>query len=160
MTQANNSQLETLRDISRALIYAEEEGKKLRHGSTTAEYEAARMLGQGLSAPGQDVFGDPKYTDVRAVRDLPEEQGIELIVYYNFRLRRMTMSFDELRDASNHPDAKEALYARWHSELRGTASIVGATPTAQKTAKSKTKRGLTTADGATLEVISEKRKRG
>lgn len=135
MTQNNNAQLETLRDISRALLYAEEEGKKTRRGSTTAEYETARRLGEGLTAPGEDIFGDPKYTDVRAVRDLPDNQGMELLVYYNFRLRRITLTFDELRSASNHPDAKEVLYTRWHKDLRAPSSVVEAAVKAKPRAR-------------------------
>lgn len=130
--QLNEGNLNLLTDIGKALRYAEREDAKTRHGSTADEYHRARLLGEAFCS------GVAK-TSVEAVRDLPDNQGISLLIQYHGKNRLIAMTFVELQQAKNDPEDNVALFAAWYKVLKSPASVVAPTRivqgTARKTAK-------------------------
>lgn len=145
MTQPSlNESMEVLRDLGAAMRVAEKEDAKSRHGSTLAEYEAARRLGEGFTS---QIAG----ASVKAVRDLPDNTGISLVIPYHGKDRLITMTFEDIHTSGNTEADNEDLYSGWLKQLKSSTSIIPepapmvrstAKPVAKK-ATSKTVRGKT-----------------
>lgn len=128
-----NENMNLLVDIGKALKYAEQEEAKTRHGSTPDEYHRARMLGEGFCA-------SVAHTSIQAVRDLPENGGIGLVIAYKGKDRWITMTFEELGASNNDPEKNEALFDQWYKTLKSSASIILDPQTVQSTARLVTKK--------------------
>lgn len=139
MSEPNlNDSLEILHDLGKAMRMAEREEAKSRHGSTPDEYHRARMLGESLQV-GTAPDGDAMHAQIKAVRDLPDNEGMQLVIDYHGKLRQVTMTFAELNTANN-PTTITALHVRWIKELRSSASILPEPATVRGTARPVTKR--------------------
>lgn len=131
--RVGNEDLGLLRDIGKALKYAEAEDAKVRHGSTPDEYHRARMLAEGFTS---QIVG----ASVKAVRDLPENAGIGLVIPYKGKDRWITLTFEELNTSNNDPEKNEDLYLRWLKVLKSSASIIPEPETVQGSARKVTKK--------------------
>lgn len=148
MPEANesNPNLNFLAEFSKAMKYAEAEEKQVRHGSSLSEYEAARRLGEVLAALENDPVMDGKIGGVvrpcalKAVRDLPDNAGCELIMTYRGKDHRLVISFEELREIGNVRQDNDALVDKWRRQLKSSATLIAETPVVRGTAKSAAKK--------------------
>lgn len=126
----NNPNLAFLADFSKAMKYAEAEEKATRHGSSLAEYEAARRLGEVLAALENDpvmegrIGGVVRPVTLKAVRDLPDNAGCALIMTYKGKDHRLAISFDELREVGNARQDNDALVDKWRRQLKSSATLM------------------------------------
>lgn len=133
--------LEFLSDFAKAMKFAEKAEAQTRHGSTLAEYEAARRLGEVIAALENDPVMDGKIggvtrpSTVKAVRDLPDNAGVMLIMEWRGKDHRLDVTFDELREIGNVRQDNEALVDKWRKALKSSTTLVDAPKTARPTAK-------------------------
>lgn len=122
-------------NMGRALRYAEKEEAQARHGSTLAEYETMRRLGEGFTTEQEiKVISLP-------VHDLADNAGMEIIVPYRNKQYRLTATFEEVNTAANSEANQAILFARWRKDLRSPANVVtDAKPVSAVTKKTPTAR--------------------
>lgn len=138
----SSTNLEFLADFAKAMKYAEKSEAQTRHGSSLAEYEAARRLAEVLAALENDPVMDGKIggavrpVEVKAVRDLPKNAGCELVLNYRGKDHSLKVSFDDLREIGNVRQDNEVLVAQWRKALKSSATLVPETRIVRGTAKS------------------------
>ncbi len=127
---SSSQHLSFLADFAAAMKYAEHEEAKGRHGSTATEYERVRQLGEMLVAG----FNDPEFeagtyhpagaTRLLAVRDLPDNAGVMVVVQYRGKEHGLKVDFEELQRTSGQPQNQIDLIGRWRKELPSSATII------------------------------------
>lgn len=125
--------IDQLASIGRALKYAEQSERERKVGSTPDELHRTRMAVEGFCS---SVGG----TQIVALRDLPNREGIQAIVTYHGKNRSLAISFDDLKEAQNDPELNGALYERWYKVIRSTTSILPEPEIVKSTARKVTKR--------------------